>query len=94
MSDNILNFTKRAKETDTSKIQERIMTCIRIKEEKNTCDCKYCTYHKTGAKMILDLLVKDILNFENNVRDTKTCTHDLKEVLLQALLDVNEMEKS
>ena len=92
MSDNILNFTKR-KETDTSKIQERIMTCIRIKEKKNTCDCKYCTYHKTGAKMMLDLLIKDVLNFENNVKDTRTCTHDLKEVFIQALLDINEMEK-
>lgn len=95
MSDNIINFKKvveRDDSLDEMSIQDRVINCFTTRAQTGKCECQYCLYHREAGKMVTEFLAGDILTWEKN-NGKKICSHDLKEVLFEALLYINQMEE-
>ena len=60
--DNIVDFGKRLSENTSEKaetIESRVIQCL----SNPGCQCKYCTYREKAAKMMVDILARDIYQF-------------------------------
>jgi len=89
--DNIIDFSK-IKEENTDfgdDIEARIMSCIYKGE---SCQCKYCSYKKGAAEMVLEFLAKDMAMYTKRLGG-EFVTYDAKDILFRSIRLVKEMEK-
>ena len=96
-NDNVIPFGKEYEQSEDDilkDVADRINGCVEKKLTKGKCECGYCLYHKNAANMVIDFISEDLINFEKNGEKRKICTHDIKEVLFQSILEVIEREKN
>lgn len=89
--DNIVDFGKvlnESKSDNAVSIEERVVQCMSNKE----CECKYCSYRKNAAEMVVEFLSRDVITFEKNT-GSRFCTFDLKDILFKAIMEIKDMEK-
>lgn len=89
--DNIVELGKARDEAKSEKagsIEERVLQCM----SNDECACMYCNYKKTAATMMVDILARDIYQFENNTGGSM-CTFDMKVIFFNAINEIKKMEK-
>ena len=89
--DNVVQFGKllgESKSNNATSVEERVVQCM----SNGECECLYCNYRKNAATMMIDMLSRDVINFEKN-SGTRFCTFDLKDVFFKAILEIKKMEK-
>ena len=89
--DNLVNFNKafeESKSNNAPSVEERVIQCM----STSNCNCKYCTYKKNAADMVVDFIARDIMTFEKNT-NSKMCTYDMKEILIKAVMRIKDLEK-
>lgn len=92
--DNVVNFGKllsESKSTNAGTLEERVIQCMYNEQNGEECKCMYCVYKDGAAKMVVDFLANDFMNFENNTKG-ELSTYDLKDIFFKAIHLVKEME--
>ena len=89
--DNVVQFGKvlnESKSNNAVSVEERVVNCM----SNDKCECLYCNYRKNAATMMIDMLSRDVINFEKN-SGTKFCTFDLKDIFFKAIMEIKKLEK-
>lgn len=70
-------------------VYERILSC---KENGSSCTCKYCSYRKKAAEMLIEVMLRDISTIENKTGTVYT-SYDLKKIIYLMYDMIEEKER-